>query len=82
MGIFTSIAVFFVIWWVVLFAILPFGIRSQWEDGEPQTGTEPGAPVKSNIPKKFIVTTVVAILVFIGFRIGLSFGAFDSFTGA
>ena len=30
----TAIAVFFLIWWVVLFAVLPWGVRSQHEGGE------------------------------------------------
>jgi predicted secreted protein len=79
MGLLTSFAVFFIIWWVVLFVTLPFGVRGQWEDGKSAKGTEPGAPVKSKLGKKFLITTVIAIVVFIIFRIALSFGAFDSF---
>jgi predicted secreted protein len=30
----TAFAIYFVLWWVVLFAVLPFGVRSQAEDGE------------------------------------------------
>ena len=30
----TAVAIFFLIWWVVLFAVLPWGIRSQHEGGE------------------------------------------------
>ncbi|MCF6293433.1 MAG: DUF1467 family protein [Robiginitomaculum sp.] len=80
MGLLTSFAIFFIIWWVVLFVILPFGVRGQWEDGESSKGTEPGAPIKSKVGKKFLITTIIAIIVFIGFRIALALGAFDSFT--
>ena len=31
MPVFTAVAVFFLIWWVVLFAVLPFGVRGQHE---------------------------------------------------
>ncbi|WP_409997548.1 DUF1467 family protein, partial [Escherichia coli] len=27
----TAFAIYFVLWWVVLFAVLPFGVRSQME---------------------------------------------------
>jgi len=30
----TGFAIYFVLWWVVLFVTLPFGVRSQHEDGE------------------------------------------------
>ena len=30
----TAFAIYFVFWWIVLFLTLPFGVRSQHEDGE------------------------------------------------
>ena len=30
----TGFAIYFVIWWIALFLTLPFGVRSQHEDGE------------------------------------------------
>ena len=44
MPITTAVAIFFLIWWVVLFAVLPWGVRSQHEGGEITPGTDPGAP--------------------------------------
>ena len=43
----TALAIFFLIWWVVLFAVLPWGVRGQHEGdgGEIVPGTDPGAPV-------------------------------------
>ena len=41
----TAFAIYFVLWWIVLFLTLPFGVRSQHEDGEGAPGTDPGAPV-------------------------------------
>lgn len=29
----TAFAIYFVLWWIVLFLTLPFGVRSQHEDG-------------------------------------------------
>ena len=41
-GVSTAIAIYFLIWWIVLFAVLPWGVRAQGEEGAP--GTDPGAP--------------------------------------
>jgi predicted secreted protein len=60
----TAVAIFFLIWWVVLFAVLPFGVRSQHEDGEMAAGTDPGAPVIPRLGRKLFLTTVVAGLIF------------------
>lgn len=64
MSIFTALAIYFVIWWIVLFAVLPWGVRSQHESGEMAPGTDPGAPALSNIKLKLVWTTIVASLVF------------------
>jgi predicted secreted protein len=63
-SIFTALAIYFVIWWIVLFAVLPWGVRSQHESGEMTPGTDPGAPVLPNIKRKLVWTTIVATLVF------------------
>lgn len=59
-----GLAVYFVIWWTVLFAVLPFGIRSQHESGDIAHGSEPGAPAIPNLKRKALITTVVAAVVF------------------
>ena len=41
----TGFAIYFVIWWIALFLTLPFGVRSQHEDGEGSPGSDPGAPI-------------------------------------
>ena len=42
MSISGALALYFIIWWLTLFAILPLGVRSQHEAGEVADGTEPG----------------------------------------
>ena len=44
MSLATAIAIYFIIWWVVLFAVLPWGVRSQEEGGDVVSGSDPGAP--------------------------------------
>ena len=60
----TAIAIFFLIWWVVLFAVLPWGIRSQHEGGEIAPGTDPGAPAIPRLGQKLLWTTLVSIVIF------------------
>lgn len=61
-----GLAVYFVIWWTVLFVTLPFGVRSQAESGEVQKGTDPGAPVAPALLKKALITSLLAAIVFAG----------------
>ena len=60
----TALAIYFVIWWVTLFLTLPFGVRSQHEDGEGAPGTDPGAPVLARMGHKLIWTTIVSAAIF------------------
>jgi predicted secreted protein len=60
----TAIAIYFIIWWVVLFAVLPWGVRSQEESGEVAPGSDPGAPRLANLGMKLVWTTVVSSVVF------------------
>jgi predicted secreted protein len=57
-------AIYFLIWWVTLFAVLPWGVRSQHEDGNFPEGTDPGAPVAARLVRKLIWTTLIASIVF------------------
>jgi predicted secreted protein len=63
-GIATSLAIYFVLWWVTLFVTLPFGVRSQHEEGEGAPGTDPGAPILTQMGRKLIWTTVISGIVF------------------
>jgi predicted secreted protein len=64
----TAFAIYFVLWWIVLFLTLPFGVRSQHEDGEGTgqvvPGTDPGAPVAPRMGRKLIWTTLISAVLF------------------
>ena len=61
----SAIAIYFIIWWLVLFAVLPFGVRNAAEAGEVvDGGNDEGAPVAHGLKWKAGVTTVVATLAF------------------
>jgi predicted secreted protein len=61
-----SIAVYFTIWWVVLFAVLPFGVHSAAEAGlaDAPAGADPGAPAAPHLAKKALWTTAISAIVF------------------
>jgi predicted secreted protein len=56
----TGLAIFFLIWWVSLFAVLPWGVRGQHEGGDMAPGTDPGAPIASRLGWKLLWTTLLA----------------------
>ena len=63
MGITGSIVTFVVIWWLIFFTTLPFGVRSQVEDGAVNEGTEAGAPVVTGLGIKAAATTGIAFVI-------------------
>ena len=60
----TAFAIYFVIWWTTLFLTLPFGVRSQHEEGGGPPGTDPGAPVVTLMGKKLLWNTLLSAVVF------------------
>ena len=60
---FTGLLAYFLIWWVALFAVLPWGIRHSYDNNPAERAA--GAPVNPSIKKKFLITTIVATIIFI-----------------
>ena len=59
------VAIYFVVWWVVLFAVLPFGVRNSAEEGVTvEAGHDPGAPTAVGMTKKLLWTTAIATVLF------------------
>lgn len=60
-----AVATYFTMWWVVLFAVLPFGVRNHVEAGAAlPAGADAGAPVAPRIALKLLATTVVSAVLF------------------
>ena len=61
-----SIVVYFTIWWVALFAALPFAVRQREEAGvgDAPPGSDPGAPVAPRMGRKLIWTTLISAVLF------------------
>ena len=67
MSLVSIIAIYFVVWWIVLFAVLPFGVRTQDEEGDIVLGTTHSAPMRPLLVKKAIATSIVSAIIVFGF---------------
>jgi predicted secreted protein len=65
MSLTTALAIYFLIWWITLFAVLPWGVRAQ-DESAMAPGTDPGAPAIPRLLLKLIATTLVAAIIFAG----------------
>ena len=73
-------ALFFVTWWVVLFAVLPFSMRTQDEDQDVTLGTVSSAPRGPHMLRAVVRTTIVTAVIigaFYGVTKGLGLGIDD-----
>ena len=61
---YTILAIYFIVWWLVFFTVLPWGIRSQEEHDDVVRGTDPGAPKVPALKAKLLWTTAVSTIVF------------------
>lgn len=66
MSISGSIVAFVVIWWMVLFTVLPFGVRTQKDEGEVTPGTADSAPVRPMLVRKAVITTAITAVFWAG----------------
>jgi predicted secreted protein len=70
------IGIYIFIWWTCLFAVLPFGVRTQHEEGSVVPGTPESAP--ANTPRflrivaiNTAVATVIFVIVFVVIKLRL-----------
>jgi predicted secreted protein len=64
MNLILACAIYFICWWIVLFAILPFGVTTQHEAGNVSPGTVESAPIAPKLIPKLIATTIVSAIIF------------------
>ncbi|WP_159348414.1 DUF1467 family protein [Roseomonas harenae] len=63
MGLITGTVVYFLVWWTVLFAVLPLGVDPDPE-AEPAGGWR-GAPRRVRMLRIVLLTTLVSVLVWL-----------------
>ena len=69
-----AIVIYICIWWMTLFAVLPFGVRTQDEAGHVVPGTPGSAPAGIRIARLLLINSAVAAVCFVVFYIGYTQG--------
>ena len=82
MPLISAIAMYFLIWWTMLFVVLPLEVRNHHELKEQNPdhdefvkGTDKGAPVKPNMRRKVWQTSILSagvwLVLFVAFQFDL-----------
>ena len=65
----TALAVYFIMWWLTLFTMLPIGLRTQGEEEDVTLGTPASAPHKHRMGRVFLLTTIISTVIFATFYV-------------
>ncbi|HYD19780.1 MAG TPA: DUF1467 family protein [Patescibacteria group bacterium] len=57
MDVVTALFIYLLIWWVMLFAVLPLGVERHADEG---VGHDAGAPRQPHLKKKIILTSLLS----------------------
>ncbi|MGB0634262.1 MAG: DUF1467 family protein [Paracoccaceae bacterium] len=80
MGVTSALVVFAIVWFLVLFCILPQRIITQKDTGHVIQGTPSSAPSESNIKKKFLITTIISFVIWFFICLLIIYGFISSET--
>jgi predicted secreted protein len=62
---YTGVVVYVIIWWLVLFMVLPVGVKTALEANQPlEPGQATSAPIRPRILLKFLATSIIAAGIF------------------
>ena len=61
-----SLVIYVIFWWLILFVTLPFGIS---RDKKVLHGNDPGAPKKTLLKKKVLITSFASLILTVIFSI-------------
>ena len=73
MTITAALVLFAVIWFLLLFIILPLNIKTQNDLGKVIEGTAPSAPVNPRVKTKMFWTTIITIILWVPIFLIISF---------
>ena len=65
MGWFSAIVLLAVIWFMTLFIVLPLRLKTQGDTGNIVPGTPASAPDEIQIKRKFLLTTAIAVPIWV-----------------
>lgn len=60
----SAFAVYFIIWWTVLFMVLPIGLRTQGDENEVTLGTVESAPARFRGGRVVLLTSIISALIY------------------
>jgi predicted secreted protein len=66
--------VFVMVWWVALFAVLPWGARPP---ENPEPGMATGAPETPRIAQKMLATTLLALAIWLAIYVVIAHSGFS-----
>lgn len=69
MPLFSTFAIYFIIWWITLFVVLPLGVRTQAEENDVVPGSVESAPAHFRALRVVLLTTVIAAVIHLGWYI-------------
>ncbi|WP_313524267.1 DUF1467 family protein [Shinella sp.] len=64
MQLFSIFAVYFIVWWLTLFAVLPFGLKTQAEANDVVPGSVESAPARFRGGRIVLITTLVSAVIY------------------
>ncbi|MCK8781482.1 DUF1467 family protein [Rhizobium sp. NTR19] len=73
MPLLTIAAIYFILWWTVLFIVLPLGYRSQGDEGEVTNGTIESAPAKFRGGRVVLLTTLISAALYASYHVASTY---------
>jgi len=64
MTLFTGLAVYIIIWWMIFFMVLPIGARNKISDADVAEGQFPGAPAKPMMKMKVLLCSGISAVLY------------------
>ena len=61
----SAIVLLSVYWFIILFIVLPINVTTQNDERNVIEGTAPSSPINPNLKRKFSITTIVSIILWI-----------------
>ncbi|MFD1744016.1 DUF1467 family protein [Rhizobium helianthi] len=73
----SAFAVYFIIWWTVLFIVLPIGLRTQADEKDVVLGTVESAPAKFRGGRVVLLTSIFSALIYAAWYVSSTYFGFS-----
>ena len=73
MTITSALVLLSVYWFIILFVVLPINVTTQNDEKNIIEGTAPSSPINPNLKRKFSITTIVSIILWIPTCLAINF---------